>query len=134
MLLLGAMKERHKKYSKLDNEAPWSKLINDSCFSLLYFWIYFVNFFNQDTCQNIETDIKQLHIWQNWDLKKMLKRLIIWLDHATTDNNCSKHDKDIVNYGAFQCLESRRHGMETDMRKLLVRRNEIQENVCQLLR
>ena len=74
MLLRGAMKERHKKYSKLDNEAPWSKSINDSCFSLLYFWIHFVNFFNQDTCQNIEIDIKQLHIWQNWDFKKNVEK------------------------------------------------------------
>jgi len=77
-----------------------------------------------DNCENIPSHEEALHADS---------RLIIWLDHATTDNNCSKHDKDIVNYGAFQCLESRRHGMETDMRKLLVRRNEIQENVCQLL-
>ena len=43
----------------------------------------------------------------------VLIRLIIWLDHARTDNNCSQADKDRVNYGSYQCLEDKREKVET---------------------
>ena len=61
-------------------------------------------------------------------------RLIIWLDHADTDLGCTKREKDIVNYGAFQCLESERAKIETDIRTLFLRRSTLQENMCQVLR
>ena len=61
-------------------------------------------------------------------------RLIIWLNHADTDNKCSDDDKNIVNYGAFQCLETERAKIEKDLRKILIKRNDIQDNVCKLLR
>ena len=61
-------------------------------------------------------------------------RLIIWLDHADTDLGCTKREKDIVNYGAFQCLESERAKIEADIRTLFLRRSTLQENMCQVLR
>ena len=61
-------------------------------------------------------------------------RLIIWLDHADTDLGCTKREKDIVNYGAFRCLESERAKIETDIRTLFLRRSTLQENMCQVLR
>ena len=61
-------------------------------------------------------------------------RLIIWLDHALTDNGCGKREKDVVNYGAFQCLESERAKIEADIRSMFLKRNTIQENMCQVLR
>merc|ERR1711971_677074 len=60
-------------------------------------------------------------------------RLIIWLDHADTDRGCTKREKDIVNYGAFQCLESERSKIEADIRTLFLRRTTLQENMCQVL-
>ena len=61
-------------------------------------------------------------------------RLIIWLDHADTDHSCTKREKDIVNYGAFHCLESERAKIEADIRTLFLRRTTLQENMCQVLR
>ena len=61
-------------------------------------------------------------------------RLIIWLDHALTDNGCGKREKDVVNYGAFQCLESERAKIEANIRSMFLKRNTIQENMCQVLR
>ena len=63
-----------------------------------------------------------------------ISRLIIWLDHADTDNGCSEEEKHVANYGSFQCLESERTKMEADLRTLFLKRSDIQENVCQVLR
>ena len=60
--------------------------------------------------------------------------MIIWLDHATTDNNCTKEDKDLVNYGAFRCLEQERLQVEADLSALFLKRRPLQESVCEVLR
>ena len=64
----------------------------------------------------------------------LLVRLIIWLDHAATDNNCTKEDKDLVNYGAFRCLEQERLQVEADLSALFLKRRPLQESVCEVLR
>ena len=64
----------------------------------------------------------------------VLIRLIIWLDHATTDNNCGKADKDRVNYGSYQCLETKRAKIETDLRAAFRSRHNLQDNLCNVLR
>ena len=67
-------------------------------------------------------------------LTALLVRLIIWLDHAATDNNCTKEDKDLVNYGAFRCLEQERLQVEADLSALFLKRRPLQESVCEVLR
>ena len=67
-------------------------------------------------------------------LTALLVRLIIWLDHASTDNNCTKEDKDLVNYGAFRCLEQERLQVEADLSALFLKRRPLQESVCEVLR
>ena len=64
----------------------------------------------------------------------VLIRLIIWLDHARTDNNCSQADKDRVNYGSYQCLEDKREKVESDLKSVFSRRQNLQDNICSVLR
>ena len=72
--------------------------------------------------------------WHIVSVTSFICRLIIWLDHADTDYGCTKREKDIVNYGAFQCLETERAKIEADIRTLFLRRSTLQENLCQVLR
>ena len=63
-----------------------------------------------------------------------MSRLIIWLEHADTDNKCGKADKDTVNYGSYQCLETKRTKIETDLKTAFRNRHNLQDNLCNVLR
>jgi len=77
-----------------------------------------------DTCHDIPTHEEAV---------KADSRLIIWLEHASTDNDCSEEDKNLVNYGSYECLESERSTIENDLRTLFVRRTNVQDHICQVL-
>ena len=61
-------------------------------------------------------------------------RLIVWLDHARTDNECDQAEKDRVNYGSYECLEQKREKVETDLKSFFSRRQNLQNNICNVLR
>merc|ERR1739838_209607 len=61
-------------------------------------------------------------------------RLIIWLDHAHTDNDCQQEEKDRANFNSYQCLETEKTKIEVQLRKVFSRRSNLQENVCNVLK
>ena len=65
--------------------------------------------------------------------EKAESRLIIWLDHAQTDNDCNKQEKDRANFDSYQCLDREKRKIESQLRKVFSRRSNLQENVCSVL-
>ena len=49
--------------------------------------------------------------------EKAKSRLVVWLDHARTDNSCDQQEKDEANYDSFQCLESEKQNIEGKIRQ-----------------
>ena len=45
-----------------------------------------------------------------------------------------KADKDTINYGSYQCLETKRAKIETDLRAAFRSRHNLQDNLCNVLR
>ena len=48
--------------------------------------------------------------------EKAKSRLMVWLDHARTDNSCEQQEKDEANYDSFQCLEAEKQNIEGKIR------------------
>jgi len=77
-----------------------------------------------DTCENMPT---------HEEAEKAESRLIIWLDHAQTDNNCKQLEKNKANSDSYQCLNTEKQKIERMLRRVFAHRTNLQENVCNIL-